>query len=325
MKRQRHESNSINNPGKPLLKLSVAALVLVAMFCTPARAQTTSDVSSTNLGNGVTLDSVLINGNSFGFLLTLNGNSTGPAIVIGRSTPSSSSSTTPPGTAATTTVFAAYGVLFGTVTSAFATAAAAANGVSILFEPTKPMKPIALGSANNGTGSSAPSVSQIVVTKAGGFASPSLFNESLNGGNSLLTQFGFQNPLAPATGVACSGIATQFDVDSNDNLLIRVFQGNGEPLVDSTVTISLSPLVGSVQATTDANGIASFDGPGNTVPLASLSNITAVTVQFSINGLASSCLVQGNPPPACNTFAELTARPAKLALKSQLAEVTQAH
>ena len=169
------------------------------------------------------------------------------------------------------------------------------------------MKPIALGSANNGTGSSAPSVSQIVVTKAGGFASPSLFNESLNGGNSLLTQFGFQNPLAPATGVACSGIATQFDVDSNDNLLIRVFQGNGEPLVDSTVTISLSPLVGSVQATTDANGIASFDGPGNTVPLASLSNITAVTVQFSINGLASSCLVQGNPPPACNTFAELTA------------------
>ena len=118
MKRQRHESNSINNPGKPLLKLSVAALVLVAMFCTPARAQTTSDVSSTNLGNGVTLDSVLINGNSFGFLLTLNGNSTGPAIVIGRSTPSSSSSTTPPGTAATTTVFAAYGVLFGTVTSA---------------------------------------------------------------------------------------------------------------------------------------------------------------------------------------------------------------
>ena len=69
MKRQRHESNSINNPGKPLLKLSVAALVLVAMFCTPARAQTTSDVSSrTPLGNGVTLDSVLINGNSFGFL-----------------------------------------------------------------------------------------------------------------------------------------------------------------------------------------------------------------------------------------------------------------
>ena len=324
MNNRRHDNKSVNTPGKLLLKLSVAAFVLLAMFCTSARAQTTSDISSTNLGNGVTLDSVLINGDSLGFLLTLDGKSTGHAIVVGRSTPSSSASTNPPGTAATTTVVAAYGVLFGTVTPAFATAAAAANGVSILFEPTKPMKPINLGNANNGTGSSAPSVSQIVVTKAGGFASPSLFNESLNGNNSILTQFGFQNPLAPATGVACSGIATQFDVDPSGNLLIRVFQGNGDPLVNATLTVSLSPLVGSVQATTDANGLAAFNGPDNTVPLASLSTISAVTVQFSLNGLESSCLVQGNPPPACNTFTDLSARPAKFALKTQPA-VTPVH
>ena len=62
MKDRRYDSKSINNPRKPLLKLSVAAFLLLAAFCTPARAQIiASDVSSTNLGNGVKIDSVLIN------------------------------------------------------------------------------------------------------------------------------------------------------------------------------------------------------------------------------------------------------------------------
>jgi len=324
MNDRRHDSKSINNPGKPLLKLLVAAFVLLAAFCTPARAQQiiASDISSTNLGNGVKLDSVIINEDEQLFLLTLTLTTQGRFVASGHSKPSSSN--TPPAVASAATVLAAYGVLFGPVTPAFATAVAAANGVSIVFDQGKPRNPIVLGSLTNGVLPSAPSVSQVVISKTAPFASPSLFDETLNGTNSLLTQFGFPNPLAPATGLGCGGVATQFDMDSNGNLLVRVFQGNGTPLVGATVTISLSSNLGSVQATTDANGLAPFDGTDNTVPVTALSNIAAVTVQFSINGLESSCVVQGNPPPACNTFSDLSARPAKVALKTQT-EPTPAH
>ena len=209
-------------------------------------------------------------------------------------------------------------MLFGTVTPDFATAAAAANGVSITFDQGNPSQPIVLGSLNNGLEASEPSVSEVVISKAAPFATPSLFNEAVGGGNPLLTQFGFPNPLVPSTGLACGGIADQFDVDSNGNLLVRVFQGSGAPLVDATVTISLSSTTFPVQATTDANGLAAFNGPDNTVPLTSLSNVTAITVQFSTaDGIASSCVVQGNPTPACDTFSDLKARSAKFALKTQ--------
>jgi hypothetical protein len=324
MNDRRHDSKSINTPGKFLLKLSVAAFVLVAMVCTPAQAQKiiASDVSSTDLGNGVKLDSVIINEDAEFFLITMTLVTQGHLTASGHSNPSSSN--TPPAVASTATVLAAYGVLFGTMTPAFATAVAAANGVSIVFDQGKPRNPIILGSLNNGLEASEPSVSQIVVSKAAPFASPSLFNELLNGNNSLLTQFGFPNPLAPATGAACAGVATQFDVDSNGNLLVRVFQANGAPLVGGTVTITLSSTTFPVQATTDANGLAPFDGTDNTLPVTALSNVTAVTVQFSINGLESSCVVQGNPAPPCNTITDLNVRPAKVALKTQ-AEATSAH
>jgi hypothetical protein len=325
MNDRRHDSKSINSPGKFLLKLSVAAFVLLAAFCTPARAQQiiASDVSSTNLGNGVKLDSVIINEDEEIFLMTLTLETQGRFIASGHSKPSSSN--TSPAVAATATVFAAYGVLFGTVTPDFATAVAAANGVSIIFDHRKLRNPFILGSLTNGVESGQPSVSEVVVSKAALFASPSLFNEALNGTNSLLTQFGFPNPLAPPTGPSCGGVATQFDVDSNGNLLIRVFQGDGTPLVGATVTITLSSTTFPLQATTDANGLAAFNGTDNTVPLTSLSNITAVTVQFSNgDGIASSCVVQGNPAPPCNTFTDLKVGPAKVALKSQT-EVAPAH
>jgi hypothetical protein len=324
MNDRRHDSKSINNPGKLLLKLIAAAFVLLAAFCTPARAQIiASDVSSTNLGNGVTLDSVTINEDEQLFLLTLTLETQGRFVASGHSKPSSKN--TPAALASAASVFAAYGVLFGTVTPDFATAAAAANGVSITFDQGKPRNPIVLGSLNNGLEASEPSVSQVVISKAAPFASPSLFNEALNGTNSLLTQFGFPNPLVPSSGLACGGVADQFDVDSNGNLLVRVFQGSGAPLVDATVTISLSSTTFPVQATTDANGLAAFNGTDNTVPVASLSNITAITVQFSTaDGIASSCVVQGNPAPPCNTFTDLSARPARVALKTQT-EVNPLH
>jgi hypothetical protein len=314
---RQHVSKPIVIPGKFLLKLSLAAFVLLAAFCTPARAQIiASDISSTNLGNGVRIDSVLINEDAFPFLLTLTFETQGRFIASGHSKPSSSS--TPPALAGAATVLAAYGVLFGTVTQGFAIQAAAANGVSIVFDQGKTRNPIILGSLTNGVQSGEPSVSQIVVSKSAIFASPALFNETLNGGNSLLTQFGFPNPLAPPSGLSCGGVATQFDVDPNNNLLVRVFQSGGAPLVDATVTITLSSTTFPVQATTDANGLAQFNGTDNTVPLTSLSNITAVTVQFSnIDGIASSCVVQGNPTPACDTLPDLNARPAKFALKTQ--------
>jgi hypothetical protein len=323
MNDQRHDSKSTNTPGKFLLKLSVAAFVLVAMFCTPAQAQLiASDVSSTNLGNGVTIDSVIINEDEEFFLMTMTLTTQGRFIASGHSKPSSSNTSS--AVAATATVFAAYGVLFGTVTPDFATAVAAANGVSIVFDQRRLRNPIILSTLTNNVQLTPPSVSQIVVSKSAPFASPSLFNELLNGNNSLLTQFGFPNPLAPATGVACSGVATQFDVDSNGNLLVRVFQANGTPLVGATVTINLSSTTFPVQATTDANGLAPFDGTDNTLPVTALSNVTAVTVQFSINGLESSCLVQGNPAPPCNTITDLNVRPPKVALKTQT-EATPAH
>jgi hypothetical protein len=323
MNDRRHDSKSINTPGKFLLKLSVAAFVLVAMFCTPAQAQLiASDISSTNLGNGVKIDSVIINEDAEFFLMTITLTTQGRFIASGHSNPSSSN--TPPAVASTATILAAYGVLFGTTTPAFATAVAAANGVSIVFDQGKPRNPIILSTLTNNVQLTPPSVSQIVVSKAAPFASPSLFNELLNGNNSLLTQFGFPNPLAPATGVGCSGVATQFDVDSNGNLLVRVFQANGTPLVGATVTINLSSTTFPAQATTDANGLAPFDGTDNTLPVTALSNITAVTVQFSINGLESSCVVQGNPAPLCNTLTDLNVRPAKVALKTQ-AQATSAH
>jgi hypothetical protein len=52
------KDKTIGNPGKSLLKLRVAALVLVATFCTAAQAQIVSEASHTNLGDGVILDSV---------------------------------------------------------------------------------------------------------------------------------------------------------------------------------------------------------------------------------------------------------------------------
>ena len=277
----------------------MAAFIFTMMFCAAAHAQNVSEASSINLGNGVTLDSVIVSTADplSDFFLTLTGvtgTSTNRRTVIVHGAPSSTS--TPAGITAATTALAAYGVLFGTVTPKYASYAAAANGVLVVFQEGDPNRPIVLGSLNNGgTEAGEPSVSEIVVSKVGGLSSATLFGEALAGSNPLLTQFGYANPLAPAPSPACGGITTQLDIDPNDNLLVGVFQNSGTPLPGVTVTISVSSTAGTVQlqAVTGVNGFAQFSGPQT--------NLTGITLQVTNAGVVSTCVAAGNPNPSCET------------------------
>jgi hypothetical protein len=296
--KDRRGDKAMKISGKPLLKVSVVAFFLVATFCTPAQAQNVSEASSINLGNGVTLNSVIVSTADplSDFFLTLTGvtgTSTNRRTVVARGVPSSSSSA--PGITAATTALAAYGVLFGTVTPKYASYVAAANGVLVAFQEGNPNRPVVLGSLNNGTEAGEPSVSEIVVSTIGGLSSPTLFGEALGGSNPLLTQFGYANPLAPAPSPACSGVTTQLDIDPNDNLLVGVFQSDGTPLPGVTVTISVPSTAGTaqLQAMTGVNGFAQFSGPQT--------NLTGITLQVTNAGVISTCVAAGNPNSPCGT------------------------
>jgi hypothetical protein len=309
----------MKNPGKLLLKLSMAAFVLVATFCTAVQAQNVSEASYIDLGNGVTLNSVVVSNagtqqDPVEVFLTLtgvtgNGTSANRRTVVARGVPTSSN--TPAGNTAATTVLAAYGVLAGTVTPNYASyVAAALDQVSVAFQEGNPDHPFVLGSVFNGDmESSEPSLSDIAIAKVADVASPSFFREVLGGSNSLLSQFSLLNPLAPAPSAACSSIAAQLDIDSNGNLLVYVFQGNGAPFPNVTVIISVSLATGTpvqYQAVSEANGEAPFNVPGNTVTPTAQTNITSITLQYPNAGTVSVCTIplQGN---SCSTSTDLAA------------------
>jgi hypothetical protein len=299
MKNHRYTNEMWKKAVRPPSALNIAALIFAMMFCAAAHAQNVSEASSINLGNGVTLDSVIVStadplSDFFLTLTSVTGTSTNRRTVVARGVPSSTS--TPAGITAATTALAAYGVLFGTVTPKYASYVAAANGVLVAFQEGNPNRPIVLGSVNNGgTEAGEPSVSEIVVSKVGGLSSPTLFGEALAGSNPLLAQFGYANPLAPAPGPACGGVTTQLDIDPNDNLLVGVFQTDGTPLPGVTVTISVPSTAGTaqLQAMTGVNGFAQFSGPQT--------NLTGITLQVTNAGVISTCVAAGNPNPPCDT------------------------
>ncbi len=297
---------TMKNLRRSLLKLSALAFVLATTFCTSVQAQNVSEASFMDFGGGVTLNSVVISTagtqqNPFEVFLQLTGvtgNSTIPSTrtVIARGVPTSSA--TPPGNTAGITVLAAFGVLVGTVTPKYASyVAAASDQVSVTFQEGNPNQPIVIGGGFNGNReASEPSVSEISVTKAVDVSSPSLFQQAVGGTQPLIAQFGLANPLVPAPSAACNSIATQFDIDSNDNLLVYVFQNNGAPYPDVTVTLFVSVELGApvqYQAISGANGEAAFNGPGNAVTLTAQTAITGITLQYTnAPGTSSVCTIQ---------------------------------
>ncbi len=225
MKDQRYTNEVWKRALRLLPVQCMAAFIFTMMFCVAAQAQNVSEASSINLGNGVTLDSVIVSTADplSDFFLTLTGvtgTSTNRRTVIVHGAPSSTS--TPAGITAATTALAAYGVLFGTVTPKYASYVAAANGVLVVFQEGNPNRPIVLGSVNNGgTEAGKPSISEIVVSKVADLSSPTLFSETLAGSNlpgsnPLLAEFGYANPLALAPSPACGGVTTQLDIDPNN-------------------------------------------------------------------------------------------------------------
>ena len=300
----------MTNPGKFSLKLGLACFVLAAMFCTAAQAQNVSEVSHIDLGGGIRLDSVLTSRQDpdpADIFLVLSGVTDNPqqptfnssVTIRGRGFPASA--TTPAGMTAVTTVLATYGVLAGTVTPNYASYVAAnLDQVRVDFSFGDPDRPIINGGAFNGK----TVLSPFAFSKSADVASPQIYKDLFaNGG--LVSQFNIANPFVAVLNQnqACAGIATQFDVDSNGNLLIRVFQGNDAPFPGVSVIVSVTSTTGTAQfeAVSDANVLAQFNGPGNTVALNSQNKITGISLQFSNDGAATMCVVQGNPDPPCDT------------------------
>jgi hypothetical protein len=114
----------------------------------------------------------------------------------------------------------------------------------------------------------------------------------------LVQQLGLLDPCAVIATSPCSDIAIQLDVDANEDLLLRVFQGNGVVATGLTVTVCVSlggTSLAQFQAVTDSNGLAQFNGPGNTIALGTQTSITGVTIQFANGDTAAVCTVLGNP------------------------------
>jgi hypothetical protein len=87
-------------------------------------------------------------------------------------------------------------------------------------------------------------------------------------------------------------------VDADEDLLLRVFQGNGVVATGSTVTVCVSlggTSLAQFQAVTDSNGLAQFNSPGNNIALGTQTSITGVTIQFANGDTAAVCTVLGNP------------------------------
>lgn len=101
-------------------------------------------------------------------------------------------------------------------------------------------------------------------------------------------------------------IATQLDVDSNDNLLVHVFQSNGRPFIGVTVTIFVSSSGGNpveFQVVSDSNGLAQFKGPSNNLTLTAQTRITAMVLQFLNAGVpyVRTIHLQVGSSAFCNT------------------------
>jgi hypothetical protein len=292
----------IKNSGMSPLKLSVVAFVL-ATFCTAAQAQIVSEVSRTNLGDGAILDSVFSSSTTnpqdpdvFVQLTGVKGD-TAPTRHKGWVTISGGYQFGP-----AATVLAAYATLAGAVTPKYATYILSANGVLVEFSQGDPERPIVNGSVYNG-------VKQTAISKAVEVSSPSSLQGGLAGFQSLLAQFSFASPFAPAPSAACSGIATQLDVDANGNLLVHIFQSNLQPFIGVTVTVFVSLSGGNpaqFQAVSDSNGLAQFNGPGNTVTLTAQTSITAMELQFSNAGAPAVCAIQLQVS-SCSTTTDLGA------------------
>jgi hypothetical protein len=114
----------------------------------------------------------------------------------------------------------------------------------------------------------------------------------------LVEQLGLPDPCAAIASSPCSDIAIQLDVDANEDLLLRVFQGSGVVATGSTVTVCVSAggtSLAKFQAVTDSNGLAQFNGPSNTITLGAQTSITGVTIQFANGETVAVCTVLGNP------------------------------
>jgi hypothetical protein len=308
----------MKNLGRFLLKLSVPAFALATIFCTAVQAQNVSEASFIDFGGGVTLNSVVISTagpqqdpvDVFLTLTGITGNSTSPnsRTVFARGVPSSSS--TPAGNTAGITALAAYAVLAGTVTPNYAShVTAATDQVSVTFQDLTPYVPSVPVAGTGGAGAGKANFNAFAITKSVDVASPSFFKQVVGGTQPLVAQFGLANPLAPAPSAACNSIATRFDIDSNDNLLVYVFQNNGAPYPNVTVTLFVSVGMGApvqYQSVSGANGEAPFNGPSNTVALTAQTTITDITLQFTNAGTSSVCAIQlqGNP---CSITTDLAA------------------
>jgi hypothetical protein len=299
----------LSGRGKKMTKITLnfflvaglSLIVLAATTCGVAQAQVVSEVDSMNLGGGTTLQSIIVvREDGVNYYLNIDGLSgeTLPAknrTVIAVGAPASSS--TPTGYTAVATMAAAFAVLGGMVTPAYASRIGAElDQVSITFVGSSVFPPITGGGSGQGTATH----SDFAISKIFDVAPPSFFQQATGVGlQTLLAQFNLANPLAPAPSPACIGIATQLDVDSNGNLLVRVFQGNNVPFAGVTVIISVTSTAGTVQfqAVTDVNGLGQFNGPANSVALSAGTNITGISLQYPNSGVVSMCVVQGNTIP----------------------------
>jgi hypothetical protein len=303
----------MKNRTKYFETVAIATCLLIAAgISSAAQAQTVEEVSHINLGGGVTLYSSLTTRQDpapSNLFLKLTGVKTntekkGSITVSVRGTPASK--TTPPGTAAPTTVLAAYGVLSGAVTPNYASYVAAnVDDVTVDFTEGEADRPVIIGSGYNGGGMGGGKVEfrQFAIAKFVDTASPSIYKQLVaNEG----AQFNIANPEVSVLTPACANVAAQLDVDTNGDLLVRVFQGSDAPFPNVTVVVTVTPTGTAppfqVEAITDANGLAQFNGAANTVALNSQNPVTGISLQFSDDGAAETCIVQGSPNP-CDTSA----------------------
>ena len=299
--------------------IATLASMIAAGFCSSAQAQVVEEISHISLGSGVALNSTLTTRQdpapSDLFLKVIgvktNTEKEGSITVIVRGVPASK--TTPSGITAPTTVLAAYSVLSGAITPNYASYVAAnVDEVTITFAEGNPIDPVIVGNVFNGASmaSGKAKFEQFAIAKVVDTASPSIYKQLFaNEG----AQFNIANPEVSVT-PACANVAAQLDVDSNGDLLVRVFQGNDAPFPNVTVIVTITPTGTAppfqLEAITDANGLAQFNGAANTIALNSQNPVTGISLQFSEDGAAETCVIQGNPNPCDSSTAHVSMKPA---------------